>query len=288
MEGLGADRVKTTKAKLEGELNKTIQLRPLAIRKLETTLQYTPVREETPTTPAPEPTTVGTGNMENEAPESNGEYWTQRTYTLYPDNETSQLLWSAFEKGQVALSLSYTFFANGVESSASGGTATGNIPPPEADEPPEPKVMAVNGDVVNVTVDGLKERSRFKRIDINQSVPANYAALRLYCFDFNNELREDLYQKTVEIRATSVTGKRILESVAFAKTTPDITSASLKFKFAIDLKKPYEYRVRQVLLTGEEKVGSWKTVKNWNQILDVTTPKEELPKKPEDPPRKSL
>jgi len=120
-------------------------------------------------------------------------------------------------------------------------------------------------------------------VDLNDQVPANYAALSIYCYDFNNATRPDLAEKTIEIEAISVTGKPIRLERTFSAASPDVYSAPARFQFAVSLKKPYRYRVREVSADGREQLSPWRDGKPWSQILDVTTPAAERPKAPAKP-----
>jgi hypothetical protein len=268
-------------------LNVTI-LRPLSIRRVATMLNYIPLKPDAPT-PAPQESgekslPVGSGALEQgEAPPTD-EHWSERIFTLSPDDLTSQALWEAFQTGKVILSLSYAFYADGIPADTKpiiGGNV--QIPglldePKTVDGKPQKGPCLIAADVVAVTVDAKSLPERFKKIDINDNVPANYAVLSIYCYDFNNALRPDLYEKAVEIQATSITRKPLLKTVRFSKTTPDVYSSAVKFQFAVSLRDPYKFRIHEISNSGEEKVLPWQAGKPWSQMLDVTTPEAERPK----------
>jgi hypothetical protein len=259
------------------------QLKPLPIRRMETMLNYTPIA---PTTPAADKADdaaekpVGTGDLQasDKAPATD-EYWTERTYTLSPDDLTSQALWEAFQSGKVILSLSYAFFADGIPADTTP-IISGNVKIPglfDDKDDAQSSSQLIAADVVAVSVDAKTLPDRFKKIDINDNIPASYALLSVYCFDFNNNLRPDLYEKAVEIQAVSVTHKPLFKTVRFSKTTPDIYSSAVKFQFAVSLRDPYKYRLHEINNDGEEKVSAWQNGKSWSQMLDVTTPEAERP-----------
>lgn len=256
------------------------QLKPLVIRRMETNLNYTPLA---PNTPAPEETEkpLGAGDLQagDKAP-AGDDYWAERTYTIAPDDATSQALWEAFQTGKVILSLSYAFFADGLAADTTP-IISGNVKIPgllDDKDKVKGSSQLIAADVVAVRVDAKALPDRFKKIDINDSVPASYAVLSIYCFDFNNALRPDLYEKDVEIQATSVTRKPLWKTVSFSKTTPDLYSSAVKFQFAVSLRDPYRFRVHEINNDGEETISPWQNGKSWSQILDVTTPEAERPK----------
>jgi hypothetical protein len=260
------------------------QLRPLSIRRMETHLNYTPLAPSTPmadTAVESAEKPIGAGDLQagDKAPAAD-EYWTERTYTLSPDDATSQALWEAFQSGKVLLSLSYAFFADGIPADTTP-IISGNVKIPgllDDKDKTQSNTQLIAADAVAITVDAKNYPDRFKKIDINDSVPASYAVLSVYCFDFNNALRPDLYEKSVEIQATSVTGKPLRKTVSFSKTTPDLYSSAVKFQFAVSLRDPYKFRIHEINNDGEEKISSWQTGKPWSQMLDVTTPEAERPK----------
>ncbi len=259
------------------------QLRPLVIRRMETNLNYTPLA---PSSSAPDQADdktekpIGAGDLQagDKAP-AGDEYWTERIYTLSPDDATSQALWEAFQTGKVLLSLSYAFFADGILADTTP-IISGNVKIPgllDDKDKTQGGSQLIAADVVAVSVDAKTLPDRFRKIDINDSVPASYAVLSVYCFDFNNALRPDLYEKAVEIQATSVTGKPLLKTVRFSKTAPDVYSSAVKFQFAVSLRDPYKFRIHEINNDGEETISAWHLGKSWSKMLDVTTPEAERP-----------
>ena len=257
------------------------QLKPLAIRRMETMLNYTPIAPSTPAPDQADEKPIGAGDLQaGDKTVASDEYWTERTYTLAPDDLTSQALWEAFQSGKVILSLSYAFFAEGIAADTTP-IISGNVKIPgllDDKDKAQGNTQLIAADVVAVSVDAKTLPDRFRKIDINDSVPASYAVLSVYCFDFNNALRPDLYEKNVEIQATSVIGKPLWKTVSFSKTTPDLYSSALKFQFAVSLREPYKFRVHEINNDGEETISPWQNGKSWSQMLDVTTPETERPK----------
>ncbi|MDH7480446.1 MAG: hypothetical protein QHH26_00555 [Armatimonadota bacterium] len=286
MASIEAKRIALVKAKLRTQGASVPNLRPLPIRKVETLLNYTRLvdqpREELASDS--KPSVIGAGSLENvEGTAPREGYWSERFFTIAPDDLTSQALGDALQAGRVILSLSYAFYAEGIASEQETAQVEGNVDINHDEESreaekPKPNPYVVLADTVSVTIDAVKYPNIFKQIDINESVPANYAALSVYCYDFNNSLRPDLFEKIVEIQAKSITGKPLTATVTFSKSTPDIYSATVRFKFAVSLKEPYAYRIREITMSGEEKIKPWQPGKPWSQMLDVTTPSEELPK----------
>ncbi len=292
MAPVDAKKIAMVKAKLRAQGAYLPNLKPLPIRKIEALLNYTPLKDEpsneTGAVGNVKPCFVGAGSMENvEDAKLGAGYWNERIFTISPDDVTSQALWDAFQTGKVILSLSYAFYADGIVPEQEKPVVEGNIEvadvvegSEEEKQPHDPHIVLA--DAIAVTVDPAKHHNLLKQIDINESLPANYAALSVYCYDFNNSLRPDLYEKVVEIQAKSVNGKPLIAQASFSRTSPDVYSATIRFKFAVSLKDPYMYRIREITTSGEEKVKPWQPGKPWSQILDITTPPEEQPKPSEN------
>lgn len=293
---VGMDPVTGEKlAGLRSELRKAGKqvnlLKPLPMRKIETTLNYTPIvgSDEQPAEAkdtAAKP--IGSGSLEkSETKDTTAGYWTERVFTIAPDNFTSQALWDAFQTGKVMLSLTYSFYSDGIPPEEQKPVVESNLPvevpaelqpKQESDSEKKRDPRIVLTDTVAVTVDAKSYPSRFQRVDINESVPPGYAALSVYCYDFNNSIRPDLYLKAVEIEAVSVEGETVRNEATFTRASPDVYSATVKFRFAVSLKEPYKYRIRELTSDGKEKMKPWQAAKSWTGILDVTTPPEDRPK----------
>jgi len=292
MSAITGSKLASVKAKLRMEGVRAPNLVPLPISRVESTLNYVPLKEEhaVPSPDGTEPTPVTIGEAALQAVDDKkptGGYWDERVFTISPDDATSQALWTALQSGKVILSLSYAFYSDGIAPDEEKPTVQGNVPvttPTDKDTPKQKTTdpHVVLADTLTVTVDAKQAQELFKQIDINESVPANYAALSIYCYDFNNSLRPDLFEKVVEIQANSVTGDPITAEVAFSRTSPDVYSATVRFKFAVSLKDPYKYRIREITTDGVEKITPWQIGKPWSQMLDVTTPPEQQPKETEN------
>lgn len=265
MEAAPADRL----AKARTALGPGAVLKPLPIRRVSATLNY--VSLDSGAAPPQKP--AGEGKLEEaEAPSPGQGYWTERVFSVAPNEVTSASLWESFQQGRVQLSLSYAFHSDGIGP---------DEPVPAPGAPPSMKgPHVVLADTLAVTVDAARYPDRLRRIDVNESIPAQYAVLSVACYDFNNELRPDLQVKIVEIEAKSVNGRPVLQQAVFSRSTPDVTSASLRFPFAVSLKDGYRYRCREITPAGEERVRDWQPGRPWAQLLDATTPPAERPARP--------
>lgn len=278
----------------------SVELRPLPVRRLDAALVFTPLTDAAATT-TPSPTVVSTGHFEPTdakaapKPQSEEGHWRERTYTIGMEPTTAQLFSDALERGQVALSLGYALYAD---------DALGANPVEDLEGPPElvaalqeraagsgsapaddtrRRVQLVRAGAIAITADSRKWPDFVRRIDINETVPPGYAALDIYCYDFNNDLRRDIYEKQVEIEAQSVTGRPVRRLVAFQRDETDLYARTLAFSVAVRLDRPYRYRVIEVAPDGTARPGAWETARSWTEILDVTTrPKPGTDESPAD------
>lgn len=258
---------------------RTVDLRPLPISRLDSALVYATVREEPPQA-------IRNGHFEQAGQEPAAGYWTERNYTLSLDDETSQLFWDALQEGQVILSLGYAFSAPGIapeepveqlqgspELVAEMNKALkGPGAPEEGDEEPALLNRVVRAGALSITADAARWPELFQRADINESLPPGYAVLEVRCYDFNNELRPDLYEKQVEIAAQSVAGGEARLTVIFESGRPDLYARGIRFPVGVRLDQPYRYRVIEIRQDGSQTTGEWVERESWAQMLDVTSP----------------
>ena len=74
-----------------------------------------------------------------------------------------------------------------------------------------------------------------------------------------------------EVEAVGAGGGVVQASAEFRSAQPDLYTRSIRFKYAVQLSKPYRYRIRELAQSGEEKIFPWVTIEDWTPILDVTT-----------------
>jgi hypothetical protein len=134
------------------------------------------------------------------------------------------------------------------------------------------RLHVVRAGAIEIALDTKRYPDLMRRVDLNDRAPPGYAALDVYCYDFNNELRPDLAEKEVEIDAEGVAGRRVKLSASFTSTQPDLYSSGIRFPVAVRLDRPYRYRVHEIKNDGSEHAGPWRESASWSRILDVTSP----------------
>jgi hypothetical protein len=263
----------------------SIELRPLPIRRLDAALVFATLSSGAE---SPAPAVVSEGHfepVEDKTPPTTTDegIWRERTYTVGMEPATAQMFSDALERGRVALSLGYALYANARAADEPIDDLQGSPELVEALRNRAPQNQAPAGDgtevgpqlvragAIAITADARQWPDLVRRIDINESVPPGYAALDIYCYDFNNDLRPDLYEKQVEIEAQSVTGRPVRRLVAFQRDQADLYARTLSFSVAVRLDRPYRYRLVEVTPDGATRAGAWQNGQSWTQILDVTT-----------------
>ena len=281
---------------------RNLELRPLPICRMEASLVYAPITAAVPTaTASPSPAETSPG-----APESSvqtlppghfeeaegvgsqlrGGYWSQRIYTLSLEPAAAQIFWDTLQRGQVALSIAYAFYSNGIGPENPIEELSGS---PElvaelrrqiavrrsvdstGERPRQPEYL-VRAGATAITLEAQRWTDLFRRIDVNQqNAPPGYALIDVYCYDFNNSLRPDLHEKQVELVAEGIAGRPVKQLVYFKRSQPELYSRSLRFPVAVRMDRPLSYRVREVGADGTEKVSAWQERASWIDLIDVTT-----------------
>lgn len=263
-----------------------IELRPVPVQRLETALMYTPIGapDLQPARPLPEGRLEVAGEAEPDADEG---FWRERVYTLPLDTATSEALAHAIREGGIVLSVAYAFTARGTARMSAAESLAGS---PElvaelrrrlgwdededadgAESTPEAATGLVHAGALAIRVDGRRWPDLVLQLDINEGVPPGYALLDIYCYDFRDELRADLYEKWVEIRAEAVGGGPASILVVFSRDEPRAYAQSGRFPVSVRLDRPYDYRVTEITEEGEMSIGPWHTAESWTDLLDVTS-----------------
>ena len=276
MEQPNSDSIRMAKMQLS-KRKPGVAIRPLPIHTIDAMLVFTPVGEDS--------ISVERGSLTAENDHgynSTGTYWEERYFTLHLDSHSAMLLHHALESDETIISFMYAFYAKGNTTSHTlDVSGYGNLKSSLqeqlklATEPGEPqtglKECIVRSDAFEIEVDTTAYPDIIRQIDINDGVPPGYAVLNVRNYDFANNLRTDLYEKTVELEATGAGGKKVTSSVTFHAHSPEIATTNFRFRYAVRLDKPYRYRVRELFNDGREHVTNWTDIAIWSQLLDVTT-----------------
>jgi hypothetical protein len=281
-----ASKLEDIRSSLKKRSGHEIELLPVPIKKVETVLVYA---LDVAGGKKEQASAIQGGNFEQSESDDNNSagFWTERTFTMSLDNVSSQLLWNTLEKGQVIMSLCYAFYADGLPGSVpeitmndSGGILADEIKTQlnqiveETKTDTNAKSVLVKASATGLSVDIKKNSDRIKKIDVNENqVPPDYAVLDIRCYDFNNQLRSDLYAKRIEIIATGMDGREVKQKVTFYSSAPDIYYSGLRFKYAVKMDKPLKYRIVEIKNDTAPLYGNWIEQKSWNKLIDITSNK---------------
>lgn len=283
-------------ARALGGAGRPAEIRPFPIRRVSAALVYVSIGAGGDSSAA---TTLPDGRFESSSDSADAgatSYWTERIYTMGLDSLSAQALQAALDRGRVLISLGYAFLGPAVggdpdkqdpqlEGSPELVTAVRrNIGAGQSDSTAAPadsaRLHVVRAGAIPIGIDTKRWPDLFRRVDLNDRAPPGYAALDVYCYDFNNDIRPDLAEKVVDIDAEGVAGRRVTLQTYFKSDQPDVYSASVRFPVAVRIDRPYRYRVEEVKRDGATHAGSWREVAQWSRILDVTSPPKEAGVRP--------
>lgn len=228
------------------------------------------------------------GSFQQEKPTGDlTSYWTERTFTVRLENHESQLLRDMVENGNIALSVAYTYYADMIGQIQVDAIATGGPRSAEEDLAGDldditaldsvPTIQILRADAFNIAIDLAKYPEVLVQTDLNESVPPSYPALEVICFDFTDDLRPDLEMKTVEFEATGVSDQLIkLRSEKFYQTNTDLHTRQIRFPYAVNMRKPLRYRVKEFGKDGDVTDSGWITRESWVGGLDITTRADDI------------
>ncbi len=267
-----ADVLKNIKA----QLGKNAQLKPIPIRSIETQLVagFDENKEQK--------IAFSAGIQQDDKQNTSESYWIERIMTFRVENHEAQLLIEQLEKKRTILSLNYAFFAECVggfdaslQTKSNVKEATKLFENIKAELPKDTilKTQAIAGDALRFEIDVQRWKDLLKKIDLNEEVPPAYPILEVKCYDFADNLRPDLFMKTIEIQAVGVNGQMVmLPAKRFTKGKADIYSLPIQFPYAVRMYKPFSYRVTEYLIDGRRLEGNWVSRNSFSELIDITTP----------------
>lgn len=176
--------------------------------------------------------------------------WKTGTMVVPLDSVKAEILWDAVEKGQVLVSVAFEETLTGVNKK-------------EDDWQPDTTSLTWT---IPVEMDMKAHPDHFSKMDLGGRMKVGYTGLDVFCFDFIENLEENLYAKIVEV-AIPTTGRDLVETVTF-KQDSDYRNR-IEFKLAKDLDQPYRYRILRVYNDGSQKDSPW-LKKEGETLLDIT------------------
>jgi len=265
--------------------NRRATLRPIPVEKVEAELVYSVIEgddvqrgERLATGLWAEPPTAPSNDSGDTV------RWESKSFEIPLNPRTTQLMWEAYEKGGVLLSLNYAVVAKGVSDlnelpheaqrrlDELRRAVEGESAEFEAPEETELEAIArtVQSGAVQIKVLPDEHPECFSSTDIDAEMPAGYVFLEVYCYDFQNDPDAAIAKKRVEIRGYGIAGGRPKVKVEFRRKRPDEYSRSARFDLAVDLDKGYEYRIVDFYDSGRIEKSDWTAVEDWTGILDIS------------------
>jgi len=187
---------------------------------------------------------------------SQGSRWSGKKITIPLDSVLSEILWDAVEAGQTLVSIEMEENLSGVRKNRDGQWEEG---------------MVSFSATLPVELDMAAFPSLFSKTDIGGRMVRGYTGIDVFCFDFLEQLDENLYSKVVEV-AIPTPKQMLVESVTFRRGSDCRTR--IEFNLAKDLDTGYKVRITRVFLDGSSEKGQW-VLREGEAMLDVTDYREE-------------
>ncbi len=217
-------------------------------------------------------------------PQASRQGWSERRITLRFDESTADIIEQQLQNGLLAISLQYGFsvLAWGAGSDVGDVQITGSDElatqiEDELQEQPDdsalsnkPSLQDILADAFVLVVPEAYRENRFKRYDIDASLPPSYPSLAIFCFLFKNNQMQDLFRRTVEIEASGAAGGKTLYSADFDLSNPSKYAETVRFSYAVDIAKPFRWRTMDIYATGRVARGEWEQSQSWVDTINVS------------------
>ena len=177
--------------------------------------------------------------------------WSGKRISLSLDETMSQILWEALEAGQTLISVEMAEDLAGVRKPRDGHWEA---------------AITAFASTLPVTLDYGAHPSLFRKTELGGRMVRGYTGIDIFCFDFLEQLDENLYSKIVEV-AIPTTGAPLKESVTFRQDSD--CRRRIEFKLAKDLDTPYKVRITRIFNDGKTEQGDW-IKRQGEAMLDIT------------------
>jgi hypothetical protein len=183
-------------------------------------------------------------------------YWGPApTATLSLSPEDAIIVKDALRDANLFASITFDFQSTGIEPSAEDGRLAEDA-------------RTVQSDSIPLYVDDQYWEDVYSYVDLNELAPPDYPLLSVICFDFAWG-RDDLELKVVDIRAKSPGVGWVYAQAAFSISEPEVSSAEIRFRHAVEMDQPPEYRISEISIEGDEFRSEWRVAASW-EWLDVS------------------
>ena len=96
-----------------------------------------------------------------------------------------------------------------------------------------------------------------------QGVPTNEVARR--CNSTNDTVRAWRHR----FEAEGVSGRTVRITLTFEVSRRDLSAISARFPYAVQMNRPFRYRVREILEDGTRVDGDWSSRESWADLIDI-------------------
>lgn len=187
---------------------------------------------------------------------SQGSRWSGKRLIVSLDSTMAEILWKAVEAGQTLISVEMVQTLKGVKINKDKKWEDSSVP---------------FSATIPVTLDMAACPSHFSKTDLGGRMVKGYTGIDIFCFDFIEQLDENLYSKMVEV-AIPTPGKPLVESAEFRHDGDYRTR--IQFKLAKDLDIAYKVRITRIFKDGRSETGPWEK-RTGESMLDITDYKDE-------------
>jgi len=273
-------KIGTVRAALKRK-NPSSELRTLPVKKFVSVLVFTPAAPE----PGSDTVNLVKGGIDESGEEGaggNNNFWNERTVTVRLSNTDAQLVEYALRNGKTLMSFSYAFYSSFADRTDLRTEVYGNprlrnevrnLFDKDALTGADTSlfITPVKADAIPLSADPVQWPDVVREVDINERMPAKYPLFDVYCYDFAQGLRADLWEKKIEIKASGVNGSVVQYGFSFREDRPEVYARAIRFPLAVRFDKPFFYRVTEIDQNGNTVTTDWKEKTNWSELLDITT-----------------
>jgi len=185
--------------------------------------------------------------------------WEERSFSLSIPPETTRLLWEAFERGAIVVSVNVSAAAPALA-----------MPPEKGQEPSTPAPLPLMVHSVAVTVDPHRNPGALKTLELDATMAAGYTFLDVACADFaEGAAFRDLAVVLVTVSAKAVNGDTLRHEVRFDPSAP--TQQGVQFDRAVRLDAGYDVVVHRIFASGRDEAESPRHVDSWTGFFNASS-----------------
>jgi hypothetical protein len=195
---------------------------------------------------------------------------------------TPILLAQALMEGQVAFSLAWAAFVQappagyGLEQLRASPELVRWFQSLEGKEASRPDAKdasherLVFADVLSFVIDPEQVTGVIRKIDLNEGIPPGYPVMEVRCYDFGANRKPGLEEKQVEFEAVGIGGKPVTTQLVFSGQNPDQKVIYPRFPYAVNMKRPFRFRILSVFDDGTLLESPWEERERWSAVVDIT------------------